>query len=76
MGNALRAFFSIKSNLRMSIASFLKETRNEMKHVVWPSRRRTIAYTVIIIVLSLVLGYLLSGFDVLFRALLANVIVK
>jgi preprotein translocase SecE subunit len=60
----------------MSIATFLKETRNEMRHTVWPSRRRTIAYTVIIIVLSLALGYLLSGFDVAFRALLGNVIIR
>jgi preprotein translocase subunit SecE len=60
----------------MSIATFLKETRTEMKHVVWPSRRRTVAYTLIIIVLSLVLGYLLNGFDVLFRALLGHFIIK
>lgn len=60
----------------MSIASFLKSTRNELKHVVWPSRRRTIAYTVIIIVLSIALGYLLNGFDLGFRALLGHFIIK
>jgi preprotein translocase subunit SecE len=60
----------------MSIATFLKETKNEMKYVVWPSRRRTIAYTVIIIMLSVVLGYVLNGFDLGFRALLAHFIVK
>lgn len=60
----------------MSIATFFKETKNEMKYVVWPSRRRTIAYSLIIIVLSLALGYLLNGFDVLFRALLGHFIIK
>ncbi len=60
----------------MSIATFLKETKNEMRHVVWPSRRRTIAYTAIIIVLSLILGYVLNGFDVGFQALLGHLIVK
>jgi preprotein translocase SecE subunit len=60
----------------MSIATLLKETRNEMTHVVWPSRRRTIAYTFIIIVLSLVLGYLLNGFDLLFRSLLGHFLIK
>ncbi len=60
----------------MSIASFLKETRNEMRLVVWPSRRRTIAYTVIIIVLSLALGYLLNGLDLGFRTLLGHFIIK
>jgi preprotein translocase subunit SecE len=60
----------------MSIATFLKETRNELRHVVWPSRRRAIAYTVIIIVLSVLLGYILSGLDTGFRALLGSIIVK
>ena len=59
-----------------TITTFLKETRNELRHVVWPSRTRTIAYTVIIIVLSLVLGYLLNGFDLGFRALLGHFIIK
>jgi preprotein translocase SecE subunit len=60
----------------MSIATFLKETKTELKHVIWPSRVRTIAYTVIIVVLSLVLGYLIKGFDVGFRALLAPIIIR
>jgi len=60
----------------MSIATFLRETRTELRHVVWPSRRRTFAYTIIIIVVSLGLGYLLNGVDLGFRALLAHFIVK
>jgi preprotein translocase subunit SecE len=59
-----------------SIVNFFKETRNEMRHVVWPSRARTIAYTIIILVLSVVLGYILSGFDLGFRALLSGVLIK
>lgn len=59
-----------------SITTFLKETRNELRHVVWPSHRRAITYTLIIIVMSLVLGYFLNGVDVAFRALLAHFIVK
>lgn len=39
-----------------------------MRHVVWPSRARTVAYTLIIIGLSLALGYFLSGVDSVFRA--------
>ncbi|MBY0328707.1 preprotein translocase subunit SecE [Patescibacteria group bacterium] len=54
--------------------NFLKETRNEMKHVVWPSRTRTIAYTVVIIVLSVAIGYGLSGVDGIFRSALRSII--
>ncbi|HTH93410.1 MAG TPA: preprotein translocase subunit SecE [Candidatus Paceibacterota bacterium] len=60
----------------MSIASFLKETKNELTHVIWPSRRRTIAYTVIILVLSIALGYFLNGVDLGFRTLLGHFIIK
>ncbi|MES2224705.1 MAG: preprotein translocase subunit SecE [Patescibacteria group bacterium] len=60
----------------MSIATFLKETRSELRQTVWPSRSRVIAYTAIIIILSLALGYLMSGFDVAFRALLGSIIIK
>jgi preprotein translocase SecE subunit len=59
-----------------SIANFLKQTRNELRHVVWPTRTRTIAYTIIILVLSLLLGYLLNGFDLGFRALLSGLLIK
>lgn len=59
-----------------TITTFLKQTRNEMRHVIWPSHRRAMVYTIIILVLSLVLGYLLNGFDLGFRALLAPFIIK
>ncbi len=55
---------------------FLKETRLELKHVVWPTRTRAIMYAVIIILFSLAMGYMLFGFDALFRELLKLIIVK
>ncbi len=51
----------------MSITSYLKETRAEFKHVVWPTRRQAIAYTVAVIIISLVVAYLLGAFDKLFQ---------
>ncbi len=58
----------------MAKLGFLKDTRNEMRHVVWPSRARTVAYTLIIIVFSLAVGYFLSGVDSVFRAGLRSLI--
>ena len=58
----------------MAKLGFLKQTRNEMRHVVWPSRARTVAYTLIIITFSLALGYFLSGVDSVFRAGLRAII--
>lgn len=48
------------------ITEYLKETKIELKHVIWPSRRQTFYSTLIVIVLSIVVAYYLGVFDVLF----------
>ena len=48
------------------IAEYLKETKLELKHVIWPNKRQTIYYTLIVIALSLVIAYLLGVFDFVF----------
>jgi preprotein translocase subunit SecE len=47
--------------------NYLKETKAEMKHVSWPTKDQTIAFTVLVIVLSLFIAMLLGVFDVGFR---------
>jgi preprotein translocase subunit SecE len=60
----------------MKPLQFLKETRGELRHVVWPTRARAVSYALIIIVFSLVLGYTLGGFDALFGEILKTIVVK
>ena len=48
------------------ITEYIKETRFELKNVVWPTRAQTILYTIVVIVLSVVIAYLLGFFDFLF----------
>jgi preprotein translocase subunit SecE len=47
----------------MSIIDYLRETRGELKHVSWPTRNQTIAFTIIVIVVSFVVAYFLGFFD-------------
>ncbi|HSE56991.1 MAG TPA: preprotein translocase subunit SecE [Candidatus Paceibacterota bacterium] len=58
----------------MSIAQFFHNTKAEMKHVHWPSRQHTIVFTAVVIVVSLVVGYLLGAFDMLFQAILKTIL--
>jgi preprotein translocase SecE subunit len=58
----------------MKITQFLKETKGEMKQVTWPSRRHMFIYTLVVIVFSLALGYLLSAFDNLLQLGLKSLI--
>ena len=54
--------------------TYLKETRAEMKHVAWPTRKQAIVYTVVVIVISLITAAYLGAFDYVFSALLKVVI--
>jgi preprotein translocase subunit SecE len=45
--------------------SFLREVRNEMKRVTWPSQREVYATTVVVILTAAFFGLYLFGFDLL-----------
>jgi preprotein translocase subunit SecE len=43
---------------------FLREVRNEMKRVTWPSQREVYATTIVVIITSVVFGVYLFGVDI------------
>jgi preprotein translocase subunit SecE len=45
---------------------FLREVRDELAKVVWPSRREVVTYSIVVIVTVLVMGLFVFGLDVLF----------
>lgn len=60
----------------MKILDYLQDTRAEMKHVSWPTQRQVIAYTLVVIILSLVTAALLGAFDYLFSWLLSELVLR
>lgn len=58
----------------MSLGDYIKETREEMKHVSWPTRKQIIGYTIIVIVLSAFTAAYLGAFDYLFKFLIKGLI--
>ena len=46
----------------------------ELKHVIWPSRRQTIFYTIVVVVLSIAIAYFLGLFDFAFLQGLQKII--
>ncbi len=58
----------------MKLIKFLRDTRAELTHVNWPSRQHTILFTVVVILVSVIVGYLLGGFDFLFKLGLRSII--
>ncbi|MES2985979.1 MAG: preprotein translocase subunit SecE [Patescibacteria group bacterium] len=60
----------------MSIFSHIQESRAEMKHVKWPSKKQVISYTSIVIILSILIAGYIGALDVIFTKILAFIISK
>ena len=60
----------------MSILKYLKETKAELKEVVFPSTSQTITYTVIVIVISVFVAVTLGGADFGLRTALTHLLVR
>lgn len=44
---------------------FLKEVQEELKKVVWPTREEVIRLTLVVIIISLIVGLFLGGIDIM-----------
>ncbi len=60
----------------MSLISYLKETRAEMKHMSWPTRSQVVSYTLVVIALSVVASLYLGFFDFIFSKVLDAFFIK
>ncbi len=57
-----------------TIIKYLKETKAELKEVVFPSTSQTITYTIIVIVISVLVALTLGGTDLALRTILSNLL--
>ena len=48
------------------ITEYFQETKAELKHVIWPNRRQTVFYTLIVIALSILIACFLGFVDFAF----------
>ena len=55
----------------MKLVTYLKEVKNEMKHVSWPTRKQALVFTVITIVIALVTSAYLGLLDFIFTRVLS-----
>jgi preprotein translocase subunit SecE len=56
------------------LSNYISETREEMKHMSWPTRNQTIIFSVLVIVISIAVAAYLGLFDYLFSLGLKNLI--
>ncbi|MEK9157803.1 MAG: preprotein translocase subunit SecE [Patescibacteria group bacterium] len=58
------------------ITTFFREVRVEMSKVIWPTGTQLVAYTLIVIILSLLLAAFLGALDLVFQKVLTKFILK
>ncbi len=56
------------------IKLFFVESRQELRHVNWPTRKEAVRLTAIVIGMSLILAAFLGAFDLLFSTIVRNII--
>jgi len=59
---------------RAGARQFLKEVRQELKKVDWPSRRELVSYTIVVLVTVVVMMSLVFGLDFVFSKLIFDVL--
>lgn len=50
----------------MGVGNYLRETRSELRHVSWPTRKQAINFTALVIGVSLLVAILLGTLDYMF----------
>lgn len=58
---------------RTGARQFLKEVRQELRKVIWPTRKELATYTVVVLVTVVVLTSYVFGLDVVFSRFILNV---
>lgn len=54
-----------------NVLSFLKEVKEELSKVAWPTREQTIRYTVLVVIVAGSVGLFLGGLDYILTAVTA-----
>lgn len=60
----------------MKLVEYIKETKGEMKHVTWPTRKQATNYTLLVIGVSVAVALLLALADKVFSLGLEKIILN
>jgi preprotein translocase SecE subunit len=52
--------------MSLRVADYIRDTRGELRHVAWPSRRQVAAYTAMVIAGCFAMAAILGAFDLVF----------
>jgi preprotein translocase subunit SecE len=58
----------------MQIVDYIKDTKGELTHVSWPTKRQAVSYTIAVVIISIVTAFFLGFFDYIFSIGLSKLI--
>ena len=64
------------SNFHMNrFFNYIKDTREELTHVSWPTRRQSVVFTTVVVLVSILTALFLGFFDYLFSLILQKFVI-
>ena len=67
-------FLKINKKFMSKLSQYFADTREEMKHVSWPTRKQTLIFMILVIVISVVVSAYLGLFDWIFSTGLKSIV--
>ncbi|WKZ26248.1 MAG: preprotein translocase subunit SecE [Candidatus Paceibacterota bacterium] len=52
------------------VLNYVKDTKGELKHVSWPTRRQTLVFTLVVVAISFFVALFLGLFDYIFAQII------
>ncbi|MCC7004674.1 preprotein translocase subunit SecE [Candidatus Nomurabacteria bacterium] len=59
----------------MKLIEYIKDVKAELKHVSWPTKKQSLIFAVIVIIISVATSFYLGFFDFIFTKLLQNFVI-
>ncbi|MEX2014030.1 MAG: preprotein translocase subunit SecE [Parcubacteria group bacterium] len=56
------------------LINYIKDTRGELQHVSWPTRRQAVIFTVVVVIISVLVSIFLGFLDYVFSLVLQKFI--
>lgn len=66
MGDATTGLISLITIAMNSFFTYLRNVRIELDHVVWPKPRTAVVHVILIVIITIIVALLLTGFDYVF----------
>ncbi|MCB9806016.1 preprotein translocase subunit SecE [Candidatus Nomurabacteria bacterium] len=59
----------------MGLINYIKDTKGELKHVSWPTRKQSLVYTGLVVLISVAISIYLGFFDWLFTYIVESLVI-